>query len=520
MSRVTSATLLGVDGVAVEVEVRLSSQLPRVDVVGLPEAAVRESAARVRAAIAASGEQFPDRRVTVNLAPAGLRKSGPGLDLPIAVGDPRRRREASRPARSKGSGSSASSRSTGACARCAARSRSRSPRGDAGCMRVARPGGERAPRPRSRPASRCTRHAHLGAVLARAARRRRVLDRVHGALAPARACDRRRRSRGRARPGAPRSARSRSPPPAATTLLFRGPPGAGKTMLARRLPGSSPPLVRRGARGDAHPRRRRAPAARARGARSRAGPSARRTTPRAARAARRRQPAATRRGHARAPRRALSRRAARVRAPRARVAAPAARGAAWSWSRAQRHAASFPARFQLVAAMNPCPCGWRLSACATAAATTAPSRATRARLSGPLLDRIDLHVDVPAVRWRELDAPARARSTRRGPGARRRARTRRRAPAAARGARRAGERAIPAAALDALAAATPRRARAARPRGGSPRALGARRPPRAARRAHDRGPRGRGRVGAAPLAEALGYRMARAEEAWTPATNR
>ena len=59
MSRVTSATLLGVDGVAVEVEVRLSSQLPRVDVVGLPEAAVRERAARVRAAIAASGERFP-----------------------------------------------------------------------------------------------------------------------------------------------------------------------------------------------------------------------------------------------------------------------------------------------------------------------------------------------------------------------------------------------------------------------------------------------------------------------------
>ena len=75
LSRVTSATLLGVDGVAVEVEVRISSQLPRVDVVGLPEAAVRESAARVRAALAAAGESFPDRRVTVNLAPAGVRKS-------------------------------------------------------------------------------------------------------------------------------------------------------------------------------------------------------------------------------------------------------------------------------------------------------------------------------------------------------------------------------------------------------------------------------------------------------------
>jgi len=78
--------LAGVEGVPVEVEVRISSQLPRVDVVGLPEAAVRESAARVRAAIGALGLPFPDRRVTVNLAPAGLRKSGAGLDLPIAIG--------------------------------------------------------------------------------------------------------------------------------------------------------------------------------------------------------------------------------------------------------------------------------------------------------------------------------------------------------------------------------------------------------------------------------------------------
>ena len=85
MSRIFGAALAGVDGVAVEVEVRIHSLLPRVDVVGLPEAALRESAARVRAAIAASGFPFPDRRVTVNLAPAELRKTGAGLDLPIAI---------------------------------------------------------------------------------------------------------------------------------------------------------------------------------------------------------------------------------------------------------------------------------------------------------------------------------------------------------------------------------------------------------------------------------------------------
>ena len=86
MTRVIGASLVGVNGVAVEVEVRLSSQLPRIDIVGLPEAAVRESAARVRAAIASVGQRFPDRRITVNLAPASLRKGNAGLDLPIAIG--------------------------------------------------------------------------------------------------------------------------------------------------------------------------------------------------------------------------------------------------------------------------------------------------------------------------------------------------------------------------------------------------------------------------------------------------
>ena len=86
MSRIMGASLSGVDGIPIEVEVRISSQLPRIDIVGLPEAAVRESAARVRAAISAIGKSFPLRRVTVNLAPAGVRKSGAGLDLPIAIG--------------------------------------------------------------------------------------------------------------------------------------------------------------------------------------------------------------------------------------------------------------------------------------------------------------------------------------------------------------------------------------------------------------------------------------------------
>ncbi|MCX5738593.1 MAG: ATP-dependent protease, partial [Proteobacteria bacterium] len=86
MAHVLGAVLSGVDGVPVEVEVRIHAQLPRVDVVGLPEAAVRESTARVRGAIAAAGHRFPERRIRVNLAPASVRKCGAGLDLPRAIG--------------------------------------------------------------------------------------------------------------------------------------------------------------------------------------------------------------------------------------------------------------------------------------------------------------------------------------------------------------------------------------------------------------------------------------------------
>ena len=83
---VSSATLHGVEGRPVAVEVHVSAGLPAFTVVGLPDAAVRESRDRVRAAVLSSGLPWPARRVTVNLAPSGLRKTGAGLDLPIAVG--------------------------------------------------------------------------------------------------------------------------------------------------------------------------------------------------------------------------------------------------------------------------------------------------------------------------------------------------------------------------------------------------------------------------------------------------
>jgi magnesium chelatase family protein len=83
---VHTGTLIGVDGVPVEVEVDLVRRLPGMVIVGLPGGAVRESGERVRSALTEAGQEFPRKRVVVNLAPADLRKTGTGFDLPIAVG--------------------------------------------------------------------------------------------------------------------------------------------------------------------------------------------------------------------------------------------------------------------------------------------------------------------------------------------------------------------------------------------------------------------------------------------------
>ena len=86
LAKVLSGAVVGLDGVLIEVEVDIASGLPAFHIVGLPDAAVQEARERVRAAVRNSGCQFPTRRITVNLAPADIRKEGPSYDLPIAVG--------------------------------------------------------------------------------------------------------------------------------------------------------------------------------------------------------------------------------------------------------------------------------------------------------------------------------------------------------------------------------------------------------------------------------------------------
>jgi len=86
LAKTKTCAVVGLDGFVVEVEVDISPGLPAFNIVGLPDTAVQESRERVRAAIRNSGAEFPMRRITVSLAPADLKKTGPSYDLPIAAG--------------------------------------------------------------------------------------------------------------------------------------------------------------------------------------------------------------------------------------------------------------------------------------------------------------------------------------------------------------------------------------------------------------------------------------------------
>ncbi|MDA8434271.1 MAG: ATP-dependent protease, partial [Nitrospiraceae bacterium] len=87
LSKILSASVIGIEAFQVEVEVDISSRgLPHFSMVGLPDAAVKESRDRVRASLKNIGFNFPLKQITVNLAPADLKKEGSAFDLPIAVG--------------------------------------------------------------------------------------------------------------------------------------------------------------------------------------------------------------------------------------------------------------------------------------------------------------------------------------------------------------------------------------------------------------------------------------------------
>jgi magnesium chelatase family protein len=398
MSRVHGAALYGVEGVAVEVEVRISSLLPRVDIVGLPEAAVRESAARVRAAVGAIGASFPDRRVTVSLAPASLRKSGAGLDLPIAIGI------------LAAAGALGDSPLDGLAllGELALDGRLRPVRGalalalavrDAGCKRLIVPLGsaaEAALAPNlevlcSEGLAEVALHLREGTPLARG----EPADLTAEPAAPLPDLG---EVRGQERAKAALEVAAAG----GHALLLQGAPGCGKTMLAQRMRSLLPPLAFDEAlevtrvHGAAGLLREGVPIAAQRPFRaphhtaSPAGLLGGGSPPRPGEISLAHRGVLFLDELPEFDRRTLE--ALRQVLEQRHVVVSRARGSC-----------RFPADFLLVAAANPCPCGWLRSGQRDCRCDDGMIARYRTRLSGPLLDRIDLHVGVPAVPWIDLD---------------------------------------------------------------------------------------------------------------------
>lgn len=397
---VRSRALLGIATVEVAVEVHVANGLPGFNLVGLADTEVRESRERVRSALQSSGFDFPARRITVNLAPADLPKSGGRFDLPIAIGILAATGQLPLQALER----------LELAGELALTGELRPVRGGLAMAIAARDAGRALILPRAsalqaaRAADAEIRAAdHLLAV-ARQLAGGEALDRI-GPASPASPsnpqtwpCLSEVRGQQQARRALEIAAAG------GHSILLQGPPGTGKSMLAQRLPGLLPPMSEDEA----------AEAATIQSLGS-AGFDPQHWGLRPFRAPHHTASAAALIGGGNEPRPGevslahhgvlfLDELPEFSRHVLETLREPMETGEV-RISRAARQA-TFPARFQFVAAMNPCPCG-NLGHPARACRCT-PEQVSRyrARISGPLLDRIDLHVTVGVPGEAELlDAP-------------------------------------------------------------------------------------------------------------------